>query len=420
MKIQTRLAVVGLVVLAGGGLAYAQAGKSKPPVSQAWLDVATYSGLGMPGTGGGMNPMAMLGGAFGGGGRNSFGNTMTGSVGSWLDVTLFTRKNPNLAEATQSVPVGSKLAPELKLVSPKSQKTSPSSDDEVVREEFEPPKGKIYLYWGCGDTVRPGQPKVLDMSKASPADYQKFFVGRRATQRGAHLADGRPSWPNEQDARLVPEGASLIGEHLFKGQGVPEGFKFALGQAQDIMPPLELNQRNKDGATQLDWQGLPTARAYFIAAMGARGENEMVFWSSSEVPENGTGLVDYQTNAAVDRWLKEKALLSPDARTCTVPKGVFGDGAMLRMIAYGTELNLAHPPKPTNPNVVWEPQWAVKVRLKSVANAMLGMESLGEQGVPGRDSSGQPRRDKVNQPESEGAMEGIGKGLDKLKGVFGF
>jgi len=415
MKTQTRLAVVGMVVLVGGGLAYAQAGKSKPPVAQAWLDVATFSGMGMMGMVGGGNPMALLGGAFGGGNKNTFGNTMTGKAGSWLDVTLFTRNNPSLAEATQSVPAGSKLAPELKLISPKSQKTAPSTDDEVVREDFEPPKGKIYLYWGCGDTVRPGQPQVLDMSKASPADYQKFFVGRRATQRGAHLADGRPSWPNEQDARLVPEGASLIGEHVFKGQGVPEGFKFALGQAQDIMPPLELNQRNKDGATQLDWQGLPTARAYFISAMGTRGENEMVFWSSSEVPENGTGLVDYQTNAAVDRWLKEKALLSPDTRTCTVPKGIFGNGAMLRMIGYGSELNLAYPPKPANPNQVWEPQWAVKVRLKSVANAMLGMDSMGEKA-----GSGQQRRGNANQPESEGTMEGIGKGVDKLKGVFGF
>lgn len=414
MKIRTRCAVAGLVLLAGGGLAYAQAGKSKPPVSQAWLDVATYSGMGMMGMGGGMNPMSMLGGAFGGGGRNNFGNTMTGKTGSWLDVTLFTRNNPNLAEATQSVPVGSKLAPELKLVSPKTQKAPPTSDDEVVREEFEPPKGKIYLYWGCGDSVRPGQPQVLDMSKASPADYQKFFVGRRATQRGAHLADGRPAWPNEQDARLVPEGASLIGEHVFKGQGVPEGFKFALSQAQDIMPPLELNQRNKDGATQLEWKGIPTARAYFISAMGARGNNEMVFWSSSEVVENGTGLVDYQTNAAVDRWLKEKALLSPDARNCTVPKGIFGDGAMLRMIAYGTELNLAHPPKPANPNLVWEPQWAVKVRLKSVANAMLGMGSMGE------GASGQPRQGNTDQPQGNGALDGVGQGLDKLKGVFGF
>ena len=414
MNVHKKVAVAGLILLAGGGLAYAQAGKSKPPVSQAWIDVATYSGMGMAGMGGGMNPMAMLGGAFGGGGRNSFGNTMTGRTGSWLDVTLSTRNNPRLAEATQSVPVGSKLAPELKLVSPKTQKAPPTSDDEVVRENFEPPKGKIYLYWGCGDTVRPGQPQVLDMSKASPADYQKFFVGRRATQRGAHLADGRPSWPNEQDARLVPEGASLIGEHVFKGQGVPEGFKFSLGQAQDIMPPLELTQRNKDGATQLEWKGLPTARAYFISAMGARGNNEMVFWSSSEVPENGTGLVDYQTNASVDRWLKEKVLLSPDAQTCTVPKGIFGEGAMVRMIAYGTELNLAYPPKPTNSNLVWEPQWAVKVRLKSVANAMLGMGSMGE------GASGQQRRGNANQPEGNDARDGLGQGLDKLKGVFGF
>ena len=56
MKTQTRLVVVGLVVLAGGGVAYAQAGKSKPPVAQAWLDVATYSGFGMGGMGGTMNP----------------------------------------------------------------------------------------------------------------------------------------------------------------------------------------------------------------------------------------------------------------------------------------------------------------------------------------------------------------------------
>lgn len=415
MKTWTKCAVAGLVVLAGGGLAYAQAGKSKPPVAQAWLDVATYSGMGMAGMGGGMNPLAMLGGAFGGGGKNTFGNTMTGGSGSWLDVTLLSRNNPTLAEATQSVPAGSKLAPELKLISPKTQKTAPpTSDEEVVREEYEPPKGKIYLYWGCGDSVRPGQPKVLDMSKASPADYQKFFVGRRATQRGAHLAVGRPSWPNEKDARLLPEGASLIGEHAFKGEGVPEGFKFSLAQAQDIMPPLQLTQGNKDGATQLEWQRLPTARAYFISAMGARGENEMVFWSSSEVPENGTGLVDYQTNAAVDRWLKERALLSPDTRNCTVPKGIFGDGAMVRMIAYGSELNLAYPPKPTNPNVVWEPQWAVKVRLKSVANAMLGMDSMGEA------ATGQPHQGNADQSQGNGAMEGVGKGLDKLKGVFGF
>ena len=49
---------------------------------------------------------------------------------------------------------------------------------------------------------------------------------------------------------------------------------------------------------------------------------------------------------------------------------------MLRMIAYGTELNLAHPPRPTDPKIAYEPEWALKVRVKSVAFTMLGMPGM--------------------------------------------
>lgn len=417
---------LAVLMIFSAGIAQAQSGKA--PVAQAWIDVATFSGMAMPGMGGeGMNPMAMLGGMFGGGGGpNSFGRTQSGSAGSWLDVTLSTRDNPNLAEAMQSVPKASKLDPELKLVSPKQKKAAPRDDDEVIPEQFERPKGKIYLYWGCGDTVRAGQPRVLDMAKASPSDYAKFFVGRRATQRGAHLANGRPVWPNEQDDRLVPKGASLVGEHGFQGQGVPADFRFNLGPNQDIMPAIDLKQRDLGGATRLEWKGLPTARGYFISAMGARSgsDMEMVFWSSSELPDTGTGLVDYQTNAAVDRWLKEKVLLSPDARDCTVPKGVFGEGAMTRMIAYGSEFNVVHPPRPADPKKPWNPQWAAKVRVKSVANAMLGMESMlgGSRGAQTEDrGSGREYTSTTGSAGSAApAADPIGSGLNKLKGLFGF
>lgn len=352
----------------------------KPPVSQAWIDVATFTGMGMPGIGGaGASPMAMMGSLFGGGqsGKNSFGMTQTGSAGRWVDVTLSTSRNTALSEALQAVPAGTQLAPTLKLVASKGAPPAPS-DDAPVEREFERPKGKMLLYWGCGDTVRAGQPRVLDMATAKPDDLQKFFVSRRATQRGAHSAVGRPAWPNETDARMVAANASLMGEHMFTGQGVPEGFKFAIPAAQDLMPAIQLKQSDTNGATQLEWAGLPTARAYFIGAMGAKGgsEAEMVFWTSSEVPEVGVALVDYQTNPAVDRWLKEKVLLEPSVTRCTVPKGIFGaeGGAMLRMIAYGSELSLAHPPRPADPKVAWEPEWAVKLRVKSVASALLGMD----------------------------------------------
>jgi len=393
----------------------------KPPVAQAWIDVATYTGIGMPGMGigAGGNPMGMLGGGQGGG-RNAFGNTQVGPAGRWLDVTLYTSRNASLQEATQAVPPGTQLAPPLKLVAPKEQKTPPPppGDETVHTPEYERPRGKLYVYWGCGETVRPGQPRVLDMATAAPADFQQFFTGRRATQRGAHSAVGRPQWPNPDDARLVPDGSSLVGEHAFTGQGVPEGFRFGLPAAQDLMPAIELAQRSADGATQLEWQALPTARAYFIAAMGARGDNEMVFWTSSEVPETGMGLVDYQTNAAVDRWLKEKVLLEPGTTRCAVPKGALGEGAMLRMIAYGSELNVVHPPRPADARTPWEPQWAAKVRVKSVTSALLGMDMAGTSRGSSRPAPGDTAP-RTAAPEPKRPSEPVNP-VDVLRGIMKF
>jgi hypothetical protein len=372
----------------------------KPPIAQGWMDIATFSSPGMPGGMAGMM-MGGMGGPPGAGGAgnmslsalmgggkdqgNHFGQTKGGGAGSYLDVTLRTSRNPSLAEAVQAVPEGSKLAPTLRLeVLPQAKPAPPERGEDTVEEPGEPPKAKIKLYWGCGPAIRVGQPKVLDFSTATVAQLGEIFKGRHATQRGTHSAAGRPVWPNPHDTRLVPAGSSLAGAHAFTGEGVPESFKFTLPPAQDIMPPIALQQAVADGVTQLTWSALPTARAYFIAAMGgaadASGTSEMTLWTSSELPDSGFGLIDYQTNKSVDQWLKDKVLLAPSTTRCDVPKGIFGDGensgAMLRMIAYGSELNLAHPPRPTDPKLAWEPDWSLKVRVKSVAMTMLGMPAM--------------------------------------------
>jgi hypothetical protein len=426
----------GVVVVAGLALATAAAAQTKgpqqvvkPPVAQAWIDVATFAGMGMPMGGGAAGPMGMLGSMLGGGAgaKNTFGMTQAASAGRWVDVTLYTSRNPSLAEALQSVPQGTQLAPTLKLMSPLEEKGKPvrPDDDTPIEREYERPKGKMLLYWGCGETVRPGQPRVVDFATAAPADFQKFFIARSATQRGTHSAVGRPHWPSRDDTRMVPANASLVGEHGFTGQGVPEGFRFAIPAAQDIMPAIELAQRDAGGATVLEWKALPTARAYFVAAMGAKeggrgGDNvEMVFWTSSEEPDTGSGLVDYQTNAAVDRWLREKVLLAPSATTCTVPKGIFGQGALLRMIAYGTELNVVHPPRPADPKIAWEPQWAAKVRVKSVASAMLGMD-MGSMMRSGGKEEAPPAAEAAKKDDKPPSA--VDEALDaakRLRGLFG-
>jgi hypothetical protein len=393
-----RLIACTLVAAATTPMAVAQQAATtrpadKPPIAQGWIDIATFAspgGMGgiagmMMGGAGGDTPMSAL---FGGKKQsNQFGLTRAGGSGSYVDVTLRTSRNPSLAEALQAVPAGSKLAPSLQLkVLPQAKPIPTDRGDDSIEEPTEQPKGKIKLYWGCGTAIRPGQPKVVDFQTSTIKEFGEIFKGRRATQRGTHSAPGRPVWPNPTDSRLVPAGASLTGEHAFSGQGVPESFKFTLPPAQDIMPPIALQQAQANGVTQLTWQVLPTARGYFIAAMGGKGDEtgdgaEMTLWTSSELPDSGFGLVDYQTNKSVDQWLKEKVLLAPTTTRCDIPKGIFGDGeepsgAMLRMIAYGTELNLAHPPRPTDPKVAWEPDWALKVRVKSVAFTMLGMPAM--------------------------------------------
>ena len=418
-----RAAAAATALLSALTPAVAQTGSQqqvvKPPQAQAWIDIATFSGMSMPamGNGGGAGAaMGMaLGSLFGGGGAkgNSFGQTQGGAGGRWVDVTLYSRANARLAEAQQSVPAGFLNAPLKLQAPPQAPETAPEPLEERDSEpSYERPKGRLLMYWGCDRTIRPGQPRVLDMATATPAELSRFFVSRRATQRGTHSAAGRPVWPSRDDTRMVPAQASLVGEHAFSGAGIPEGFRFQIPAAQDLMPALALRQqRAADGATELSWNAIPAARAYFAAAMGAGGGNgdsgEMVIWTSSELPDNGFGLIDYQTNAAVDRWLKDKVLLPPATTQCAIPKGVFaqGEGAMLRLIAHGSELNLVHPPRPADPKQPWEQVWAAKLRVKSVASAMLGMDMA---------AATVPPEDAGPAPESRAV-----KPLDLLRGLLG-
>ena len=406
----------------------------KPPIAFAYIDVAT-NGSDMPG--GNMMAGAAQGGQSGGlfgalGGMargafggvsdrgNTFGNTHSMGFGSgrYVDVSVYSNKNRALADAIQGIPTVMNLGESLKLLAPVPDKpiTHEPVDEKVIEPTYEKPKGKMSVYWGCGETIRPGQPRTLDVSKASIEDYGKFFVSRGSTTRGARSQPGHPAWPNKEDDRKVPDNASLVGAHTFTGNGIPESFKVSLGAPQDLMPAIELNQQKKDGAVLLDWKTIPHSRGTFITAMGAkadgkgsRDEFEMVIWTSSELPDMGFGLIDYQSNSNIDKWLKEKVILSASTTSCAVPKGIFGEdgGGMLRMIAYGSEAFFAHPPRPTDPKIAWEPDWQTKVRVKSTLSSMLG--GFGESG----------QRNKTDAQKDTPKEEKKIKPTDILKGLFG-
>lgn len=410
--------------ITGAGASYAQS-PAKAPTAQAWIDLATHSSD-MPGMGA-MSGFATgglgggLSGLFGGksGGGNVFGNTRVAmSPGKFMDVSVMTRNNASLNSATQNIPSALNLGPALALAIATDKVDPVIREEEPVEPNFEPPKGRIMLYWGCGDTIRPGQPRVLDTANATMADIQKFFgTMRTSTTRGARVANGSPAWPNKQDDRKVPDAASVAGEHKFVGSGIPDSFKVNLGDGQDFLANFNVSQSPADGATKLSWPAMNNARGYFVSAVGmggsGRGGNtmDMVIWNSSEVAELGFGLVDYQTNAAIDKWIRERAVLPASATQCTVPKGIFTEGgAMLRGIAYGNEAYFSYPPRPTDPKALaaWQPEWSAKVRVKSTFMSMLGGMG-GAMRNAGRDDAAAPQKKEEKAPNP----------VDVLKSIFG-
>ena len=115
----------------------------------------------------------------------------------------------------------------------------------------------------------------------------------------------------------------------------------------------------------------------------------------------------------MDRWLREKVLLAPATTQCAVPKGVFpGEGAMLRVIAYGNELNLAYPPRPAD--------------AEGALGAGVGREAareVGGHGDAGHAGHGPVHRaDKRRAPSpAQGERQGrrMPKPMDLLKGILG-
>jgi hypothetical protein len=157
-------------------------------------------------------------------------------------------------------------------------------------------------------------------------------------------------------------------------------------------------------------------------------------WSSAETPDTGMGLFDYLSNATIERWLKEKVLLQPETTQCAIPKGIFagseggGSPAMLRMMAYGGESNFAYPPRPADPRATWEPEWAVRVRVKANTMAMLGEEGARMSGTAGRQATpgAAPQQEAAQQQAPvnpvQSAVESalpVPNPVNLLKGLFG-
>jgi len=94
--------------------------------------------------------------------------------------------------------------------------------------EVERPRGRILVYWGCGETVRAGQPRVIDFARAAPSDFASAFAGRHVPDRGARIGPNHVLYPNERNTVVLARDSPLAGQHRIQGPGVPASVKFSL------------------------------------------------------------------------------------------------------------------------------------------------------------------------------------------------
>jgi hypothetical protein len=369
----------GVSAMAFSAAAYALAPAAPPPpIATYWVDVSTQSGLGAGMTPGGRPSMGQIMGMMNGG----------SSVAHALELRLGSRqKAAGSPDANHLPPAGLQMGPSLPLLTPVVQ---PTRD---VPTGYERPKGRMLIYWGCGEHVGAGQPQVIDFSKLAagqipPGMAQLAAMGRAATPPRPGQSASYGEWPNKEDGRAVPAAGSLVGAHQVQGNYSPP-IGFTLGAGQDFMPDLGLSEAGTlpSGATRLGWRLAAQATGYALAMYGGTESGDVIVWTSANSAASAANL-DFLPPSEVKRLIAAGSALPPTANQCLLPAEVTraSPSGMIMMVGYGPEVHIAEAPK--------APKWTTRVRYKTTASLMLGMGDMGDMGGMGgtRDSGSNPQK----------------------------
>ena len=344
-------------------------------VARYTIDASTLSGMAGVGAGGGGIGMAM--------------NMMRGGGGQ-VAHTLELRLGSNRAaigapKADHFMPPVAKLGATVPLITPERTQAQEYVPGSIPQGQM--PKGRLLLYWGCGEHVPKGQPVVIDFAKMAKGQVPPglFAQGVNLPEDWQILASNSTTygeWPNARDSKQVSAQSSLLGPHKVVSTYAPE-IGFTLGD--DFMPALQARSTAMaSGAVGLNWNALPKATGYYawlMGAAGAGGQNtDMVWWSSASTQQFGGALAGWLSPAAVAKLVTAGTVMPSSQTSCTVPaevKQAAGQVAMTQLYAYGPQADFSYPPRPAGAKASWKPEWLARVRFRSNTTLMLGLPGMG-------------------------------------------
>jgi hypothetical protein len=381
----------------------AQSGPASGPVARYDMRAGTVSGF--AGGMGGMSAASLILGGGGGGAQHEL----------LLRIGSSNAAAGGAPKADHFMPAGARLGKSVALVTPRV---------EPAYEEWkgEKPKGRLLLYWGCGEHAPKGQPVVIDFAKVAAGQFPPgVWTTSIPVDFGPTSSNSKTygHWPAD-DGKSAKSDSSLLGVHRIAGNYSPE---IAFTLTKDFMAPLQVRTApGASGSSVLTWGTIPDVTAYVATLIGGKQVNgqmgDMVMWTSSANRQFGGGLTDWLSPADAGRLVRDGTLMSPQTTTCTVPAEVTRDTPDFRvgtLAAFGPEEDFSYPPKPqTGP---WNLEWTARIRHRSTTN---WMEAQGmSMGTADSPQMGQQQAVQQGQQPQQQCQPKKRRGLGGLGGALG-
>ncbi len=362
-----------------------------------------------------LSGFAAMGGGMGGGMGMMFG----GGGGDKLQHELYLRLGSSQApakggpKADHFMPPNAKLGKSVALVTPREER------EPEGFPEGQKPKGRLLVFWGCGEHAPKGQPVIIDFAKLAAGQVPPgLWTARIIRDWGPSLANSKTfgRWPAE-DHKFVKPDSSLPGPHRVAGTYSPE-MNFTL--VNDFMAPLRSSTGTlPSGATLLKWGAITNATGYLATLMGGKmgpgGEmGDMVMWTSSAAREFGGGLNDWLSPGDVAALVRDRTVMAPATTSCTIPVEVNRAAAEFKMgtlVAYGPQEDFAYPPRPADPKARWDLQWTARIRHRSMTSWMDMPGMGGMMSAQGEAESSQQQPQKCKKRGGLGGLGGVVGGV---------
>ncbi|HTE19944.1 MAG TPA: hypothetical protein VK689_16390 [Armatimonadota bacterium] len=302
---------------------------------------------------------------------------------------------PAGATANLEVPAGLNLGATLPLeiLRPEARRAAqsePLPEEFRITDDFE-----LRQYWGCSETVLPGQPKVIKIGDLPAADREAW---KRYSGRGFGALE-KPDWtaavwPNAKagagaNAAQAKPG-SLRGEHRLRTSYLGEA-GFRVTDPVDFLAPVTFTSPKPGKADlkrsiRLEWKPIPSVLGYHLTALSPKGRKLLIMWSGAKNAEGFNAGLEFPQMAQVRAFVEQGLFLPPTATSCNIPAGIFDgcENVIVNMTAYGPGQAFDAPNAP-----------AIRVQTRSVGMLTLGLGA-------GGDDADEERPEPEDQKDDEG------------------